>query len=79
LARRRNFYLITHNTHKRQTHNPGKRQSFDYASTGIGIKIPGVGVIFRISITVDSCRTEDGDSVVVGGDWPIKFHGVAVR
>jgi len=24
LAQRRNFYLTTHNTHNRQTHNPGK-------------------------------------------------------
>jgi len=79
LARLTIFYLTTHNPHKRQTHNPDKRQAFDCASTGIGIKIPGVGVIFISSIKEDCCRTEDGDSVVAGGDWPIKFYGVGVR
>ena len=79
MARLTIFYLTTHNPHKRQTHNPDKRQAFDCASTGIGIKIPGVGVIFISSIKEDCCRTEDGDSVVAGGDWPIKFYGVGVR
>jgi len=45
----------------------------------IVINTPGVGVIFRSSIKGDCCRTEDGDSVVAGGDWPIKFYDLGFR
>jgi len=67
-ARRKDLYLTTHSAHKRQSRNPMKRGSqtrdFDYATTGVGIKTPGAGVIFRSSVKGDCCLIQNGGNVV---------------